>query len=242
MTPKFQLTSIQKRYGSRIALELDELTIWSGRIHVLTGANGSGKSTLLNILAFLAEPERGVVAFTGDRVMWKRRELNELRKRVTLLHQVPYLFAGSVFGNLAFGLKLRGIRGEALRERVADSLALVDLAGFEERDVKHLSGGEARRVALARALALQPEILLFDEPLANLDKHSAPVVDGIIASLAEHGVTIVMATHDPRHAERFDGEVIHLTDGRLDHMSAPYNLLSQWEPVPLCQPSTMPAL
>ena len=242
MTPKFQLTSIQKRYGDRIALELDELTIWPGRIHVLTGANGSGKSTLLNILAFLAEPERGIVAFAGDRVTWKKRELNALRKRVTLLHQAPYLFAGSVFGNVAFGLKLRGMRGEALRERASDALTLVGLAGFEERNVRHLSGGEARRVALARALALQPEILLFDEPLANLDRHSATVVDAIITSLAAHGATIVVATHDPRHAETFDGEKIHLVDGRLSHMSAPCNSVSQWERLPLCQPSTMPAI
>jgi tungstate transport system ATP-binding protein len=242
MIPKFQLTSIQKRYGDRLALELDELTIWPGRVHILTGANGSGKSTLLNILAFLAKPERGEVSFAGSLVTWKKSELNALRKKITLLHQSPYLFTGTVFSNLAFGLKLRGIKGEPLRERVADSLTLVGLVGFEERNVRQLSGGEARRVALARALALQPEILLFDEPLANLDKHSAPVVDGIIASLADHGVTIVIATHDPRQAERFEGEVIHLVDGRLDHMSAPCDDLPRWERVSLCQPSTMPAL
>lgn len=216
MITQFTLKSIQKRYESKLALELQELTILPGRIYILTGPNGSGKSTLLNILAFLARPERGEVTFAGERIAWTRKELGLLRRKVTLLHQSPYLFTGTVFDNVAFGLKARGISREELRRSVADSLALVGLACFEERNVTQLSGGEARRVALARALALKPEILLLDEPLAHVDRKSAEVIERLIASLPARGTTVVMATHDPHQNERLNGEVIQLLRGKLE--------------------------
>lgn len=215
MTTQFTLKSIQKRYENKLALELQELTILPGRIYILTGPNGSGKSTLLNILALLARPERGEVTFAGKRIAWSRRELGHLRKKITLLHQSPYLFTGTVFDNVAFGLKARGITGEELQRSVADSLALVGLSSFEARSVTRLSGGEARRVALARALALKPEILLLDEPLAHVDRDSAEVIERLIASLPARGTTVVMSTHDPHQNERLGGEVIRLFGGRL---------------------------
>lgn len=216
MITQFTLKSIQKRYENKLALELQELTILPGRIYILTGPNGSGKSTLLSILAFLARPDRGEVTFAGERIAWSRKELGLLRRKVTLLHQSPYLFTGTVFDNVAFGLKARGISREELRRSVADSLALVGLACFEERNVTQLSGGEARRVALARALALKPEILLLDEPLAHVDRESAEVIERLIASLPAQGTTVVMSTHDPHQNERLNGEVIQLHGGRLE--------------------------
>ena len=218
MMTQFTLKSIQKRYGSKIALQLQEFTLLPGRIYILTGPNGSGKSTLLNILAFLTRPEQGEVVFAGKRITWNRKELSLLRKKVTLLHQSPYLFSGTVFGNVAFGLKTRGISGDELRQAVAESLELVGLKGFEERNVRQLSGGEARRVALARALALKPEILLLDEPLAHVDRESAEVIEQLIASLPTQGTTVVMSTHDPHQNERLGGEMIQLLSGRLDQM------------------------
>lgn len=215
MFSRFTLTSIRKYYGDKLALELDELTLEPGHLYILTGPNGSGKSTLLNILALLSKPEQGEVVFDGERVTWKNSELNLLRKKVTLLHQSPYLFSGTVSANVAFGLKARGISGEELHRAVADSLELVGLKGFEERNVRQLSGGEARRVALARALALRPEMLLLDEPLANVDQESAQVVEQLIASLPDLGTTVVISTHDPHQNERLEGDVIQLLGGRL---------------------------
>lgn len=216
MITQFTLKSIQKHYGRKIALELQELNILPGRIYILTGPNGSGKSTLLNILAFLTRPELGEVSFAGEQIAWSRQELNVLRKKVTLLHQSPYLFTGTVLDNLAFGLKTRSVSGKELRKSVADALALVGLACFEERNVSQLSGGEARRVALARALALKPEILLLDEPLAHVDRESAEVIEHLIASLPAQGTTVVMSTHDPLQNQRLGGEVIQLLSGRLE--------------------------
>jgi tungstate transport system ATP-binding protein len=242
MTAQFQLTSVRKRYGKRTALQIEELTIWPGRVYVLTGANGSGKTTLLHILAFLARPEDGEVAFSGQRVRWKQSELAALRKKVTLLHQSPYLFGGTVFSNVAFGLRLRNLSGDAVRRAVSESLDLVGLPGFAERNAAQLSGGETRRVALARALALKPEILLFDEPLANLDRHSSEVMERIMADLPGRGTTVVVATHDSGQCDRLGGEVIHLVDGRLEHEPGRREPCKEWETVDVCQPLTMPAV
>ncbi len=216
MVSRLTLTSIRKYYGDKLALEMDELALEAGRLYILTGPNGSGKSTLLNILALLVRPERGDIYFDGECVTWNRDTLNLLRRRVTLLHQSPYLFVGSVFSNVAFGLKVRGVTGERLKQGVLDSLDKVDLAGIEERDVKHLSGGEAQRVALSRALAFRPEILLLDEPLANVDSRSAEIIERLIASLSAEGTTVVMSTHNPLHNERLEGDEIRLLGGRLD--------------------------
>lgn len=216
MNAQLLLTSVQKCYGNKIGLELKKLALWPGRLYILTGPNGSGKSTLLNILALLSKPERGELIYAGERITWKSRELSLLRKKVTLMHQSPYLFAGTVFDNVAFGLKTRGVSGEELRRSVAESLALVGLNGFEGRNVTQLSGGEARRVALARALAAKPELLLLDEPLAHVDKESAEVIEKLIASLPARGTTVVMSTHDQHQNDRLGGERIELLGGRLE--------------------------
>lgn len=216
MNAQLLLTSVQKCHGNKICLELKTLALWPGHLYILTGPNGSGKSTLLNILAFLSKPDRGEFLYAGERVIWKNRELRLLRKRVTLMHQSPYLFAGTVFDNVAFGLRMRGISGEELRRSVADSLTLVGLNGFGERNVSQLSGGEARRIALARALAAKPELLLLDEPLAHVDTESAEIIEQLIASLPARGTTVVMSTHDPHQNDRLGGEMIQLLEGRLE--------------------------
>jgi tungstate transport system ATP-binding protein len=220
MTAQFHLKSIQKCYGTSVALNIDELTIWPARLYTLIGPNGSGKSTLLNILALLLRPERGNLVVAGSHITWKKAELSSLRKKITLLHQSPYLFAGTVFSNIAFGLKIRGITGESLRRSIADSLALVGLSGFEERHVRQLSGGEIRRVALARVLVIRPHVLLLDEPLANMDEESAALVECLVTSLPATGMTVVMSTHQPQQAERMQSHVIQLLDGTIEQTTS----------------------
>jgi tungstate transport system ATP-binding protein len=210
----YRLQSIRKRYGSNVALDVEELTIAEGRLYTLTGANGAGKSTLLGILAFLAPPTSGEIFYAGVRVDWNHGSVEEYRRKVTLLHQSPYLFGGSVHDNVAFGLKVRGIPGEERRRIVDRALERVGLQGFRDRKTRELSGGEAQRVAMARALALEPEVLLLDEPLANIDRETAGLLESVIASLPARGTTVVMTTHDPDHPGRLNGESIHLEGGR----------------------------
>jgi tungstate transport system ATP-binding protein len=217
MTPAiYELTAVQMRFGSRVALDIDTLTIRAGCLHVLTGPNGSGKSTLLAVLAFLRKPDRGRVMFCGSSVNWSGKELGRLRKKVTLLHQESYLFSDTVMANVGFGLRMRGVDQEEARRSVKDFLGLVGMAGFEERDATALSGGEARRVALARALACRPEVLLLDEPLTHVDQETSTIVENLIASRSRAGTTIVMASHDEHIEERLPSSMIRLNQGRID--------------------------
>lgn len=218
-TAKYQLSSVQALYGTTVGVSIDELTITAGKLHVLVGSNGSGKSTLLGILAFLNKPECGKISFDGVPVNWEPKECALLRKRVTLLHQNPYLFSGSVAANVAFGLVARGAGKESTQSVTRESLERVGLVGFESRNARHISGGESRRVALARALACKSEVLLLDEPLANVDRESATLLESLIVSLAAGGMTIVMSSHDEHLSARLGGTTIHLEDGKIDRTS-----------------------
>jgi len=211
----YHLHSIRKEYGSTTVLNIEDLTILEGRLYTLFGANGAGKSTLLNILAFLLPPTAGEIYYDGRRVDWSRGSLEEKRKKVTLLHQSPYLFGGTVFANVAFGLKARGIPGEEQRRLVEKALDVVGLREFGARKARELSGGEAQRVAMARALVLSPEVFLLDEPLANIDRETAGLLEDVIASLPSLGTTVVMTTHDPDLPNRLNGASILLEGGRV---------------------------
>jgi len=221
----YRLNSIRKCYGSNVALDIEELTIAEGRLYTLTGANGAGKSTLLSILAFLLPPTSGEIFYAGNRVDWNPGSVEEYRRKVTLLHQSPYLFGGTVYDNVAFGLKARGVQGEAQQRRVDKALDGVGLQGFRDRKARELSGGEAQRVAMARALVLEPEVLLLDEPLANIDRETTGLLETVIASLPTQGTTVVMTTHDPDHPGRLNGETILLEGGKV---AIPHPPVRRW--------------
>ncbi|KAA0891677.1 energy-coupling factor ABC transporter ATP-binding protein [Oryzomonas rubra] len=200
--------------GQRV-LDVHRLAIGGSRLHILTGANGAGKSTLLNVLAFLTPPTSGRVIFGGTPVPWGSPSLFRLRRNVTLMQQFPYLFAGSVFENVAYGLGVRGMGAAEQRRRVDAALAQTNLGGFARRNALQLSGGEIRRVAMARALALKPRVLLLDEPLANVDHETARLLESLIISLPRQGVCTIMTTHEPNHADRLGGRTIHLVAGGI---------------------------
>jgi tungstate transport system ATP-binding protein len=211
----YELDGIEQRRGPKRVLHLPALSIRANRIHALVGPNGSGKTTLLAILGLLARPAAGELRFAGERVEWSGARLLALRKQVTLVQQSPYLFAGTVEDNLAIGLAHRERERERVRARVADALRTVALPGYAQRSARALSQGEAQRVAFARALVLEPRVLLLDEPLANLDRKSTLVLEELIAALPAAGRTVVMASHDPTHPARFGAEVIALHEGAL---------------------------
>jgi tungstate transport system ATP-binding protein len=214
-TTLYQLDTVRQRRDGRLVLDVPALAIGAGRIYTLVGPNGSGKTTLLTILAFLARPVSGTLQFEGEEVVWSAAELLGLRRQVTLVHQSPYLFAGTVAENLAVGLAHRKLAPEHLRARVAGALQAVALAGYERRSARALSQGEAQRVALARALLLEPRVLLLDEPLASVDRNTNAVVEKLIAALAAAGRTVVMASHDPEQARRLGSEIIALQHGAV---------------------------
>jgi len=211
MQPVITLNDILVTQGDNFKLSVESLALQPRRIYALTGPNGAGKSTLLRVMALLTAPQTGSVAFAGH----EPHELARQRQKVTLVEQSPYLFKGSVEDNLSYGLRLRGIDSKERSMRIGATLAIVGLQGFEQRQAKQLSGGESQRVALARALVLKPELLLLDEPTANIDSNSLEGYETLLKGLPEFGVTVVFSTHDPSQSRRLGEEVLRLENGHL---------------------------
>ena len=213
MEPAYRLKNIEHSLGENFCLKVQQLDIDRDKIHVVSGPNGAGKSTLLRILALLLKPQQGALFFSGQPIDPAVSHQLSLRRKITLVEQSPYLLQESVSSNLAFGLKVRRVRRIEREQRIAETLPLVGLADFSHRAIKELSGGEVQRVALARALVLNPEVLLLDEPTANIDHDSLSGFEQLLRSLARNGMTIIMSTHDPAQAERLNGNLIRIQNG-----------------------------
>jgi len=211
MQPVISLKNIRVAQGENFSLSVDSLALQPQRIYALTGPNGSGKSTLLRVMALLISPQEGSIEFAGS----DSNHLARQRQRVTLVEQSPYLFKGSVADNLNYGLKLRGIDSKERNSRIQSTLTIVGLERFEQRQAKELSSGEVQRVALARALVLKPELLLLDEPTANIDSNSMQAYEALLSGLSEYGVTVVFSTHDPSQSRRLGEEVLRIENGHL---------------------------
>jgi len=214
MTALAELRNLTKSYGNRTVLNDVTLQINEGEILGLLGPNGSGKTTLLRILAFLEKPEQGEVKFLGAIVADRNAE--SMRLHSTMVFQKTLLFSMSVYGNIAYGLRMRKLPQDTIREEVKKALRLVELEGFEKRSAKKLSGGEQQRVALARALVLETELLLLDEPTANLDPKNTQIMEEIIARInRELKTTIVIATHNMFQAKTLPHRIALINEGKI---------------------------
>ncbi|MBI5373986.1 MAG: ATP-binding cassette domain-containing protein [Candidatus Schekmanbacteria bacterium] len=214
MSIAYRLENISFGYGSRTVLNIPELEIEAGRITALVGPNGSGKTTLLNMLSFIEIPGKGEISFFNEKV--KDGDVLAFRRRVGLLLQNPYLFHSSVISNVEAGLKIRGISPHERHSISADALAKVGLFGFEGRKATSLSGGEAQRVALARVLALQPQVILLDEPATYMDAESERRTEEVILELnREKGVTVIFTTQDILRAQALADRVLSIFRGSI---------------------------
>jgi putative ABC transport system ATP-binding protein len=194
-----------KRLVNVVSLEVER-----GQVVAVVGPSGAGKSCFLRLLNRLDEPTAGTVFLDGQ----DYRDLppTDLRRRVGMLMQAPHLFPGTVAENIRFGPRQRG---ETLtRETIEGLLEGVGLAGFAEREVSNLSGGEAQRVSLARTLANRPEVLLLDEPTSALDDETERDVEALIAAvIREYDLTCLIVTHDIEQARRLAKRVIVMESG-----------------------------
>jgi len=216
--PLYVLKNIEAAYQGQSVLHVDELSIARGGILGLVGHNGSGKSTLLKLLGFLLEQQQGSLVFDGAPVdAAALRSGHLLRRKAVLLGQDTCLLSRSVAANVAYGLRLRGL--PAPKDVLAQALAQVglDFADYGPRSWRQLSGGEARRVALAARLALKPMALLLDEPTTGLDRASTEHVKAAALAAQALGTTLVIASHDIAWLKSCADQVLTLEEGRIAH-------------------------
>jgi tungstate transport system ATP-binding protein len=214
--PAVKITDLTQTFGPDTVLDLPSLSFQAGRVHVLVGGNGAGKTTLLRIIAGLDRPSTGSVALFGRSLsaLSRRARLATLR-RTTMCFQKPYLFNASVRRNIEYGLLSRRQTAAERDQRVARAIEALGLSSLRERNARTLSAGESQRVSLARALVLEPDLALLDEPVANVDQVNKGLVEQAIGVLSAAGCTVVVATHQLDQAYRLSANVTRLDRGRL---------------------------
>ncbi len=214
--PQLELRNVIHRYNGKMVLDIQHLSIEKGRIYVLVGPNGSGKTTLLSIMNLLIRPTRGQFFFEGKPIQYENNSRLEIQRSMAMILQTPYLFNTTVEGNIAYGLRARGISKKNRDAIIEDGLQQVGLRGYAKRRARELSGGEAQLVAIARALVINPKILFLDEPTANVDLGHIRQLEEIISTInGDRGTTIVLTTHDLSQAYRLAHHVFPLFEGRL---------------------------
>jgi tungstate transport system ATP-binding protein len=210
----FRLAGLQKIYGARRVLDIGQLDVQRGQVLALVGPSGAGKSTLLRLLNFLEAPSAGSLEFDGLRLPPGQEAPLLQRRRVTTVFQRPVLLNRSVWDNVEYSLRLRGQRD--IRAAVQAVLEQVGLLPLARQAAHSLSGGEAQRVALARALVIRPDVLLLDEPTANLDPYNVGLIEDIVRRENEsRATTVVLVTHNVFQARRLAQRVAFMLAGRL---------------------------
>jgi tungstate transport system ATP-binding protein len=209
-----EVTKVARAYNGNPVLRDCSYNFAPGLTYALQGPNGSGKSTLLRILALLEAPDTGSVDYLENRAVLPK-DL-ELRRRFTLVLPRPGIFNTTVFHNVAYGLKIRGVKSGEIEARVETILETVGLAHKRSQRALDLSSGETKRLGLARAMVLAPEILFLDEPTANIDPLNTEIIEEIILKMKAGGqTTILLITHDPAQAERLGDQSLLMKEGMV---------------------------
>ncbi|HMA92863.1 MAG TPA: ATP-binding cassette domain-containing protein, partial [Polyangiaceae bacterium] len=219
--PLIRFSGVRKAFGPKVVYQGLELDVHRGEALTLVGGSGVGKSVMLKLLIGLLRPDAGSILFDGAEVTrMDERALSEVRRRVAMLFQSGALFdSQSVGENVAYGLKehyFRTMSRDDIAERVAWALAAVDLPGIEAMRPSDLSGGMRKRVGLARAIALRPEVVLYDEPTTGLDPINTARVNHLILGLKERmSITTVVVTHDMKSAFSISDRIAMVHGGRI---------------------------
>ncbi|MHB8086226.1 MAG: ABC transporter ATP-binding protein [Dehalococcoidia bacterium] len=217
-----KLTNLEQRAGDKPLLKNINLEIERGEMFVVIGPTGAGKTTLLRLIDLLDRPYSGEIYVDGINITDMHTDTVNTRRKMAIVFQKPVVFNGTVFENIAYPLKMRGIKGREIGPRVGRLLDTVGLAGYGKRKARTLSGGEAQRVALARAIIADPELLLLDEPTANLDPHSVKLIEELVMEFNKSkGVTVIMATHDMQQGRRLASRAAVLMQGELVQVGSP---------------------
>ena len=212
-----QLIGVAKTYNGNRVLTGCSYTFGAGVDYVIMGDNGSGKSTLFRIAALLEAADLGEVRYLEGGVVLPPDIL--LKRRLTMVFPQVGVFSCSVFDNVAYGLKIRGLKKDQVQERVAGALEEVGLTHKSAQPAVTLSSGETMRLGLARALAIDPEVLFLDEPTTHIDKANTRLIEDCIRRLKEErALTLIIITHDPAQAGRLGGRQLLLEGGKIKEM------------------------
>ncbi|MBQ0212158.1 ferric ABC transporter ATP-binding protein [Proteus vulgaris] len=220
-----ELKNVIKRFGSNTVIEDLSLSIPQGKMVSLLGPSGCGKTTVLRLVAGLEKPTEGKIFIDGEDVT----ERSIQQRDICMVFQSYALFPHMSLGeNIGYGLKMLGRPKAEIKQRVTEALELVDLAGFEDRFVDQISGGQQQRVALARALILKPKVLLFDEPLSNLDANLRRSMREKIRELQQQfNITSLYVTHDQSEAFAVSDMVLVMNKGKIMQLGSPQTLYRQ---------------
>ncbi|TET26394.1 MAG: ABC transporter ATP-binding protein [Dehalococcoidia bacterium] len=211
-----EIKNLCHRYSGQEVLKNIDMELKKGELLALIGPTGAGKTTLLRLIGLLETPTSGRIYFDGIDVTASGRVRLEIRRRLAFVLQKPVVFNLSVYDNIACGLRWRGQRRGDIKEKVSRILEVIGLSATGNRNARTLSGGEAQRVAIARAIIVEPQILLLDEPTANLDPISVAKIEELISIISrQYKTTIVMATHDMSQGQRLADRIGVLVDGSM---------------------------
>ena len=217
-----RLVQVVKRFGDFVAVDRIDLDVNDGEFFSLLGPSGCGKTTTLRMIGGFEQPTSGLIELQGRDVTWLppyQRNVNTVFQNYALF---PHL---TVFENVAFGLRRKGLRDAEIRSRVTDMLRLVELPGYEQRKPSQVSGGQAQRVALARALVNRPAVLLLDEPLGALDLKLRKQMQVELKRIQQEvGITFIYVTHDQEEAMTMSDRIAVMSRGRYEQLGDPEQL------------------
>lgn len=212
--------------GGMMILNIPSLSIQQGEILSLIGPNGAGKTTLLQAFCYLLKPFRGEISFKRERIN-PNRSAFAYRRKVAMVFQEPLLFDTTVFENVASGLKIRGMKWQDIQRIAMEQLDRFGIGHLSHRSARKISGGEAQRTSLARAFALQPEVLFLDEPFASLDPPTREsLIDDLEGILRQTQTTTLFATHDRQEALRLSDRIAVMNNGKILQMGSPAEVMN----------------
>jgi len=223
-----RITDLSRKVGTRTILQTINLGINRGEIFTFIGPSGSGKTTLLRLIDLLDTPTTGTIIFDGTDTAASNTVRLSIRRRMGMVFQKPAVLNTTVAGNVAFGLKFRGVEKSGIDARVREALDIVGLLHLAAQKAVTLSGGEMQRVAIARALVTRPEVLLLDEPTANLDPVNAELIENLILRVhRQFQTTIILSTHDMIQGQRLADRIGVIMDGRIVQVGTPNDIFYQ---------------
>jgi tungstate transport system ATP-binding protein len=216
-----EIQDVYKQFGEKKVLKGVNATIERGEVFTIIGPSGQGKSTLLRLINLLDKPTSGSIIFEGVDIH-RSRDQQAIRRKMAMVFQKPVVFSTTVYENIAYGLHFRHADKTIVKEQVEHALEVIDMVGFAERKAKSLSGGEMQRVALARAMVTEPELLLLDEPTANLDPLATHKIEELVRHYnRESHTTVIMSTHDMQQGQRLATRIAVMMQGKFAQVGTP---------------------